>query len=273
MSRPVIRFAVLVLMFASAPLVSYVSYAAEPAPKVQPRKQGSSPQQIIVEIKLVEVDRQKMRKLGFDFAPPEGSELQQVDSEMVFNHLSPKPIADDAEPFTELLDSLVKNKVARILAEPEIETCVGHEAVLKVGKNMKVTVPQAGFVSKEDKFLGTQLNVKPSLTENNRVILDIRFRYAELCAPMTQELNSQSRIHVHGFETGFEVDSGKTLVLPRDGEQYHVHQTAQEVEEIVLDKMSFVLVTATLVDEQTTQEEHADRTARTVPALAPSYQK
>lgn len=138
---------------------------------------------------------------------------------------------------------------------------------------MKVMVPQAGGVSKEEKFLGTQLNVKPSLTENNRVILDIRFRYAELCAPMTQELNSQSRIHVHGFETGFEVDSGKTLVLPRDGEQYYVHQTAQEVEEILLDKISFVLVTATLVDELMPQEEHVDRTARTVPARAPSFKK
>lgn len=109
MSRPAMRFAVLALMFVSAPLASYVSYAAEPAPKDQPRNQGSSPQLIIVEIKLVEVDRRKMRQLGFDFATPEGSVLKQVDSEMVFNHLNPQPIADDAEPFTELHDSLVKN--------------------------------------------------------------------------------------------------------------------------------------------------------------------
>lgn len=265
------RCTILALLIVSVPVVSYLLSSAEPRSDSQPRDRGISSRAIIVDVKVIAVDRKKMRQLGIDFTTPEGLELKQVTSEMIFNQFNPQRTPKEIERFTELLDSLVKNQAAQIIAEPDLAICDGTEAEFKVGNTVKVPGPQARFPGKGHVFLGTQLNITPNLTEDNRVNLEFRLRITDFDSSANQQPACLPLLEVHEFETGSGAVLGETLVLPGRDRQHRVHQTAKKFEEIIPDRVSFAFVKATLVDDQLNEEAATYRTARNWPDRSVSH--
>jgi hypothetical protein len=96
----------------------------------------ASPLKLVVEVKVVELNLDKIRRLGFDWAQlaPDGGE-KKYDIIQILNREVPA-----GEGFSGFLDALAKNGLARTLAEPTIVTLDGRPASFDMNGMTKLDI-------------------------------------------------------------------------------------------------------------------------------------
>lgn len=189
----------------------------------------TTPQMVAVEVKLIEISRSKLSQAGLDMSKFTGQEVQALNGLEAFDDLPTKSVLG-------FVDSLLKNKIGRVLASPRITTLDGKEASLSVGSQVETKIgADTHFVQ-----LGTKLDLEPKLLPDDKVQLDFRLEWVGR-APMQPETKAINNRRNYEIRTSIAPRLGESTLLARSLE---VETDSAETEEVVL----LLVVTPELVE-------------------------
>lgn len=207
-----------------------VRLAEDYAPKVVNNITVGGVQQILLKVKVMEVSRTKLRKLGVDWA-------LQTDSGNIFasgisgllrsvGDFGEVPttqgatfqafISGNDATFLAAIEALQQNNVAKVLADPTITAVSGRPAHFNVGGELPIIIPSGlGQTTVEYKSFGTQVDFVPIVLGNGNIRLEVRPRVSEI--DDTRAVNIDNfvipALKVREVDTGVEMKAGQTLAL------------------------------------------------------------
>ena len=217
--------------------------AEDYAPKVINNINVGGVQQILLNVKVMEVNRTKLRNMGVDWGHFSSSgtgvvssvsglisEVAQVTRGAdtatpnveggpgVINNLGTVQfgVINGRDTFFGFLDFLQQNRCAKTLAEPNLLAVSGRPAQFNVGGEVPILIPQSlGTTSIEFKPFGTQIDFLPIVLGNGNIRLEVRPRISEIDPAASIRLQD---IDVPGFkvrqvDTAVEMKAGQTFAL------------------------------------------------------------
>lgn len=208
-------------------IVSTVRQLAEDyAPKVVNNITVGGAQQIMLKVKVMEVNRTNLRSLGFDFdLSGTGGFLTQTASGVLTNinrtqntFTAPNAtlafdIVDGNTQFLGLLEALQQRNLVKTLANPTLVTVSGRPAAFNAGGEIFFQINNgiSGSTVQSEDF-GTQIDFLPIVMGNGRIRLEVRPKISEIdnSVPLGNEL---FRTKVSYVDTGVEMQAGQTLAL------------------------------------------------------------
>jgi pilus assembly protein CpaC len=157
-------------------------------------------QQVMLEVKVAEVNRTIAEKLGFDFARAArktGSAWTQIMAGVIgggaANLLFGKNLSADVnlgldrvnsasmdEGTAFLMDAEKRDELIKVLAEPNIVSISGQEASFLVGGEIMIPVPGTTQVALVSKQFGVGLRFTPTVLEGGRIHLRVTPEVSEL---------------------------------------------------------------------------------------------
>jgi pilus assembly protein CpaC len=204
--------------------------AEEYYPKIINNMTVSGVQQVALHVKIYEVSRTKLRRLGFDFANvTNGSLVMSGISGLLATAANAGlasgtagvqrttastfrfDIGSGSTAFFGVMEALRQDNLAKILAEPTLVTISGRPASFHAGGSFWI-VPQGLAASAPIQVnYGTNLDFVPIVLGNGRIRLEIR--------PTVSQVDPA--LNVQGYpglldrsaETGCEVRAGQTLAI------------------------------------------------------------
>lgn len=213
-------------------VVSAVFRLAEDyAPKVVSNLTVGGAQQVMLKVKVMEVSRTKLRKLGVDFGVfgPNGffvssaADIIQSSSSSAQTATALAPgetitfgVIDNGTTFLGFLDALQQKNVSKILADPTLVAVSGRPASFLVGGELPILVPSGlGQTTIEYKKFGTQIDFVPIVLGNGRIRLEVRPEVSEIDDSRSVTVNSfvVPALKVRRVDTGVEMGAGQTLAL------------------------------------------------------------
>jgi len=187
-------------------------------------------------VKILEVQRSKLKQLGFNFvatgqkaafastigglvpvtgitAPFGGPPVPSVGTSSVPLQFA---VTGNSNTFQGFLDALTTESLAKVLAEPTLVTTSGRPASLLSGGEFPILVPGAvGTVAIEFKDFGVRMEAIPTVLGNGRLRLDV--------APEVSERDFSSSVNVGGIvvpgintrrvNTQVEMSFGETIMI------------------------------------------------------------
>ena len=205
-----------------------VRTAEEYYPKVINNMTVSGVQQVLLHVKVMEVSRTKLRRLGFDFAKITGNNLVVSGISGLISGASGAGVATSGDEtfafnvftsgssFFGILEALRQDNLMKILAEPTLVTVSGRPAYFQVGGEFPILVPQSlGTVSIEFKKFGTQVDFVPIVLGNGRIRLEVRPRVSEIDNSRSVTIGSTTvpGLRTREVDTGVEMQAGQTLAI------------------------------------------------------------
>ncbi len=192
-----------------------VEIAEQYYPNVINRIRVNGPQQVLLHVKVMEVSRTKLRQLGIDWTLVSGTDTI---SSGLGNFIGgggatfSLNVFNGANQLTLLLDALRDDKLAKILAEPNIVAASGRPAYFHVGGEFGYAV-NGGITgpSVEWKQYGTRIDFVAMVLGGGRIRLEVR--------PMVSERDDANAvsgipaIRTREVETGVELLAGQTLAI------------------------------------------------------------
>jgi Flp pilus assembly secretin CpaC len=137
---------------------SLTGWSEEPTDELQKTTPKPAPKRLLIELKVIEVNLDKMKKLGFEWSRLTTDGSKQFSAEQLVPLI--KDHAIPADQFDGFLRALHHNGLARVIAEPTLITLDGRPASLVVGP--------------------TRLDVVPIVLASGRVKLECRLKTSEL---------------------------------------------------------------------------------------------
>lgn len=206
-----------------------VQLAEDYAPKVINNISVGGVQQVLLKVRVMEISRTKLRKLGVDWAYVGGNgsfALNSVNQILSFSSLGSLVtnnsdtfafgIVDGNDAFYGFLDALQQNRCAKILAEPNLVAVSGRPAQFNVGGEFPILVPQSlGTTSIEFKKYGTQVDFLPIVLGNGNIRLEVRPRISEPDSALSVQLEGVDvpALAVREVDTAVEMKAGQTFAL------------------------------------------------------------
>jgi len=212
-----------------------VELAQDYSPKVINNISVGGVQQVLLKVKVFEVSRSKLRRLGHDgtFLQSSGGFFTTGVSGLIANTTNGGPgalqsiidtggqtvefgIVNGGNQFFGLLDALQQNNLAKILAEPNIVAVSGRPAQFNEGGEIPIVVPQSlGTASIEFKKFGTQVDFLPIVLGNGNIRLEVRPRISELDSSNGVTLQNVQipALTVREVDTAVEMKAGQTFAL------------------------------------------------------------
>jgi hypothetical protein len=181
----------------------------------QPEGENAAPKQIMVNIKLVEIEKGKLDRLGFDFSHVlRGG---QVSTEAARGPLLMTALDD--KYVSGVLDTLREENLARVLARPTLVTTSGRRATFRTGGEIECWErDKSGKLVPINKPYGTAIDFLPVLTESGNIRLSLRHSYSEpdwSHAVTVAPGKTTPGFHTTELEFAAELKPGHTLaVLP-----------------------------------------------------------
>lgn len=210
-----------------------IRIAEEYYPKVINNMTVGGVQQVMLHVKVMEVSRTKLRRLGFDWGKITGSSTVvsgpsglmsdiSTGSTVTGVYRSGAPstfafnIVDGSSSFYGVLDALRQDNLLKIMSEPTLVTVSGRPASFNSGGQIPIPVPQSlGTLSIEWKDYGTKIDFVPIVLGNGRIRLEVRPEVSELDASQSQIINGSvvPGIKTRNADTGVEMQAGQTLAI------------------------------------------------------------
>jgi pilus assembly protein CpaC len=204
--------------------------AEDYAPKVINNIRVAGVQQIMLDVRVMEVSRTKLRKLGVDFANFNGNDfiVSSISGLISTASSSAQTVAttggetvafgilDGSNAFFGVIEALQQHNLMKILAKPKLTTVSGRPASFNVGGEFPVIVPQSlGTVSIEYKKFGTQVDFMPLVLGNGNIRLEVRPRVSEIDSTRSVVVNEFTvpGLRVREVDTAVEMKAGQTLAL------------------------------------------------------------
>jgi Flp pilus assembly secretin CpaC len=187
------------------------------------RESTQTPEQISVQVKMVEINRTKLRKLGVDWSTFNNGQPTQTD---LAGLLGTKPAAasttapgvslqTNVDPAVlEIITALERQNVTRVLAMPTVVMTSGRPASLNIGTDLPIPDPAAPGGVRVEKC-GTQVDLTAVSLGDNRVRIDVRPRVSEINAEHAVVVNGAKvpAISVRQLDTSLEMEFGKTTIM------------------------------------------------------------
>lgn len=196
-------------------------------------------QQVLLKVKVMEVARSKMRKLGIDLRQQGTHQNNFIQtgiaqvlgfSNQTGSPFLPNPVispASDAiqlsfgvltpdSPFFGVLNALRKEQLASVMAEPNLVAYSGRPARFNSGGEFPITVPQSlGTVSIQFKPYGTQVEFVPIVLGDGAIRLEVYPRVSEIDETRSVNVNGTNipALKVREANTGVEMRAGQTLAI------------------------------------------------------------
>ncbi|MEX0702742.1 MAG: pilus assembly protein N-terminal domain-containing protein [Planctomycetales bacterium] len=234
-----IRDAVMLRGWVTQPehITEMVEIAEQFYPKVLNHLQVGGSQQVQLKVKIMEVQRSKIRRLGFNFLHlgPDGfvastpgqltplatastplgatptvavNPARLVDPTLAFG------IIKDNSIFQGFIEALKEESLLKILAEPTLNTSNGRPAQMLVGGEFPILVPQSlGTVTIEFREFGVRMEAVPHMLGNGRVRLELQ--------PEVSDRDLTNAVTISGITVpGLTTRRVNTSVEMRFGETY-----------------------------------------------------
>ena len=207
-----------------------ISMAEDYYPKVINKIDVGGAQQILLHVKVMEVSRTKLRKLGFDWAFFNGNDgiINKAAGLVGTYNLTGAAVAssggetfaygivDNSGSFFGFLEALRQNNLAKVLAEPTLVTVSGRPASFQSGGELPILVPQSlGTFSIEYKEIGTRVDFVPLVLANGHIRLEVRPVVSEVDPARSVTIQNVTipGIRNRWVDTGVEMRAGQTLAL------------------------------------------------------------
>ena len=186
------------------------------------RRSTATPQQILVNIRALEINRSKLRRLGVEWATADGKQRSITSIDDLMNPKTPNRLETSAfdivapdEPFFGLVRALEENNIAKVLAEPSIVILSGRPASFHVGGEFPIPAGPKSDKDVEFANFGTQIDMLAVSLGNDKVRLELRVRFSEpdYSRPITIEGQSVPTFNVRECDTAFELPFGQSAVF------------------------------------------------------------
>ena len=185
------------------------------------RESTNTPEQILVRVKMLEVNLAQLRRSGIDLPPLMGTSFAAMNPKNRTDaaHVPPAGRADFGfvtlgNESLALFDQIEQRKLGNVLAEPSLVTTSGQPASITVGGELPIPQPgQDGGVKTQP--YGTQLDVVATALGENRVRLQVRPRVSEIDSTHSIEIAGQPvpALTVRSCDTCVELEFGTSAVL------------------------------------------------------------
>jgi pilus assembly protein CpaC len=188
-------------------------------------------QQVLLHVKVMEVSRTKLQRMGFDWALFNGDDaiIQNVAGMIAEYSVAPSgvlstggenvaaAIIDGNNAFFGFLEALRQHDLVKVLAEPTLVTVSGRPASFSSGGEFPILVPQnsLGSVSIEYREFGTRVDFVPIVLGNGRVRLEVRPQVSEIDPARSVSINGTTvpGLRTRWADTAVEMNAGQTLAL------------------------------------------------------------
>lgn len=189
-------------------------------------------QQVLLQVRVLEVSRTKLQSLGVDMAAilengsffatgaagilrtapltAAGAVATSGAETMVSR------IASNGDNFFFFVEALKRNNLAKIMADPNLVTVSGRPAFMNAGGEFPIAVPQSlGTISIEYRRFGTQIDFVPIVLGNGVIRLEMRPRVSEIDDSRSIVINGMQvpGLRVREVDTAAELRAGQSLVV------------------------------------------------------------
>jgi pilus assembly protein CpaC len=214
-----------------AEMVSRITRIAEDYyGKVINNMQVEGVQQVLLHVKVMEVSRTKLRRLGFDWANINGNDFVTSSVSGILSATSVSNggvvagtgdtirfgIVDGSNAFFGFLNALRQNNMVKVLAEPTLVTVSGRPASFNVGGEFPILIPSGlGTVSVQYREFGTRVDFVPIVLGNGQIRLETRPSVSEIDDSRGVTINGTTvpGLRTRWVDTGVEMRAGQTLAL------------------------------------------------------------
>jgi pilus assembly protein CpaC len=212
-----------------------IRIAEEYYPKVINNMTIGGCQQVLLHVKVMEVSRTKLRRLGFDWAQVSGSNIVTSGPSGLLTDYNPTGLTTPANLFRSaapstfafnvvngnnsffgVLDALRQDNLMKVMAEPTLVTVSGRAASFNSGGKIPVPTPQSlGTISIDWQNYGTQINFVPIVLGNGKIRLEVRPSVSELDYTTSTTISGTTvpGIKLRDADTGVEMMAGQTLAI------------------------------------------------------------
>lgn len=217
----------------SADMVSrIISIAEDYYPNVINNLSVGGAQTVLLKVKVLEVSRTKLRRLGFDWAffnedvgivqnvtglladyalvPGAGTVTGGLGETLAFG------VVDGNSAFFGFLEALRQYNLVKTLAEPNLVTVSGRPARFNSGGEFPILIPQSfGTISIEYREFGTQVDFVPIVLGNGNLRLEVRPEVSEIDPARSVNLGNVNvpGLRTRWVDTAVEMRAGQTLAL------------------------------------------------------------
>ena len=201
-------------------------------PRVLNHMKVGGVQQVKIKVKIIEVQRSKLRRMGFDFfangqsgfisnnpanlfaVESSGNVVQLLGDAL--RGTTAFGLVTNNDAFFGFIDALREEELLKILAEPVLVTTNGRPATIHTGGEFPILVPQAfGTLSIEYRDFGVRMEAVPIILGDGRVRLELMPEVTEIDAANSVTLagNNIPAVTTRQVNTQVEMRFGQTLML------------------------------------------------------------
>jgi pilus assembly protein CpaC len=219
-------------------ITQIVEIAEQLYPQVLNQMQVGGVQQVKIKVKIMEVQRSKLRRMGFNFlgvgrngfissTPGQLTTLSQINlapnaTSVSFTDTTLAGAAaafgfvSDSVALQAFFDALKEEELLKILAEPILVTTNGRPAMMLSGGEFPILVPQSlGSVSIEWRDFGVRLEAVPVILGDGRVRMEVMPEVSErdFANSITLQGTTVPALTTRKVNTQVEMRFGQTLML------------------------------------------------------------
>jgi pilus assembly protein CpaC len=189
-------------------------------------------QQILLNVKVMEVSRTKLRNMGVDWSNINGNFFLTQRSGDIISSIDqdsglPVVLAQGAgkdtirfgvvngvDQFYGFLELLRQNQLAKLLAEPKLITVSGRPASFNVGGQIPIPVAQSlGTVTVVYRDFGTQIDFVPIVLGNGSIRLEVRPDITEVDPSLRDSTTGVPGFRRRYADTAVELKAGQTMAV------------------------------------------------------------
>lgn len=190
--------------------------------------QVSGAQNVALEMKVYEVSRNKLRRLGIDWSFSTGktfgfqsvSDILSLDNNasLVTSNSDTLQfsVLNGNNTFRAMIEALEQHDVAKLLDEPTLVTLNGRPAEFLEGGEVPILVNAGlGVASVEFRPFGTKVDFLPIVLGGGRLRLDLRYEVSQVAEGLSGDTDTPG-FTVRRANVGVEMNAGETLVIAGD---------------------------------------------------------
>jgi len=201
-------------------------------PKVVDNMVVGGVQTVLLQVKVMEVSRNKLRALGIDWSYVNNNDFLVSSVSGLINAATASTgatlagtgqdtlrlgIVGDNTTFLTFIEALQQRNVVKVLAEPNLVTMSGRPASFLVGGEFPILVPSGtiGTATIEFREYGTRVDFVPIVLGNGSIRLEVRPSITEIdeSRNVTADTITVPALRTHTVDTAVEMQAGQTLAL------------------------------------------------------------
>lgn len=205
-----------------------VDVAKKFSPEVFQNLQVSGAQNVALEMKVYEVSRTKLRRLGIDWSFSTGktfgfqsiSDILSLDTQAQLvssnSDTAQFSLLNGNNTFRTMIEALEQHDVAKLLDEPTLVTLNGRPAEFLEGGEVPILVNAGlGVASVEFRPFGTKVDFLPIVLGGGRLRLDLRYEVSQIAEGLSGDTDTPG-FTVRRANVAVEMNAGNTLVIAGD---------------------------------------------------------